>query len=251
MTPPVMKGPSQPSLLGATDVAPLQRRARTRGSTTSSARASMDVGGVSRHLLRRVGAERRARLGDRRLQRLGRSARRRSRRAARRASGKASSPASATATSTSIASGRATTATRRQGRPFALAPGDAAARPASDRVGPRGYEWNDDGVDEASAHKRNALDAPHVDLRSALGSWMRVPEDGNRSLSYRELAPRWPSTSRRSASRTSSSCRSWSIRSSARGAIRSPATSRRPAATARRRTSCTSIDYAASATASA
>ena len=35
---------------------------------------------------------------------------------------------------------------------------------------------------------RNALDAPIVIYEVHLGSWMRVPEEGNRWLSYRELA---------------------------------------------------------------
>jgi len=39
-----------------------------------------------------------------------------------------------------------------------------------------------------------------------IGSWMRVPDDGNRSLSYRELAPGWRITSPAWASRTPSSC---------------------------------------------
>ena len=37
---------------------------------------------------------------------------------------------------------------------------------------------------------RNALDAPVAILEVHLGSWQRVPEEGNRYLTYRELAPR-------------------------------------------------------------
>jgi len=37
---------------------------------------------------------------------------------------------------------------------------------------------------------RNALDAPIAIYEVHLGSWMRVPEEGNRPLTYRELAPR-------------------------------------------------------------
>ena len=38
--------------------------------------------------------------------------------------------------------------------------------------------------------KRNVLEAPMAVYEMHLGSWMRVPEDGNRSLTYRELAPK-------------------------------------------------------------
>lgn len=51
------------------------------------------------------------------------------------------------------------------------------------------YEWNDaDWMAERKQH--NALSAPMSVYEVHLGSWMRVPEDGNRSLSYRELAPK-------------------------------------------------------------
>ena len=49
------------------------------------------------------------------------------------------------------------------------------------------YEWHDDewmGVRAA----RNALDAPMSVYEVHLGSWRRVPEEGNRPLNYRELA---------------------------------------------------------------
>ena len=36
---------------------------------------------------------------------------------------------------------------------------------------------------------RNVLDKPMSIYEVHLGSWRRVPEQGNRSLSYRELAP--------------------------------------------------------------
>ena len=72
-----------------------------------------------------------------------------------------------------------------------------------------------------------------------LGSWMRVPEEHNRPLTYREMRLVSPNTLVNSASLTSSSCPSWSILSSAPGDTRPPATSRPPRATAHRRTSCT------------
>ena len=50
------------------------------------------------------------------------------------------------------------------------------------------YTWNDaDWM--ASRAKRDALDAPMSIYEMHVGSWRRVPEDGNRSLHYRELAP--------------------------------------------------------------
>ncbi|GAB4315387.1 MAG: hypothetical protein Kow0074_02950 [Candidatus Zixiibacteriota bacterium] len=51
------------------------------------------------------------------------------------------------------------------------------------------YEWQDQ--DWMRARKRhNALDAPISIYELHIGSWMRVPEDNNRWLTYRELAPR-------------------------------------------------------------
>jgi len=52
-----------------------------------------------------------------------------------------------------------------------------------------GYEW-DDGEWMASRAQKNALDAPISVYEVHLGSWMRVPEEGNRWLTYRELAPK-------------------------------------------------------------
>jgi 1,4-alpha-glucan branching enzyme len=52
-----------------------------------------------------------------------------------------------------------------------------------------GYEWGDqDWMRER--HQYNALDAPMSIYEVHLGSWMRVPEEGNRSLTYLELAPK-------------------------------------------------------------
>lgn len=49
------------------------------------------------------------------------------------------------------------------------------------------YKWNDDQwVNERK--KRNALDAPISIYEVHLGSWMLVPEENNRWLTYRELA---------------------------------------------------------------
>ena len=53
------------------------------------------------------------------------------------------------------------------------------------------YDWQDEEWME-QRHARNALDAPICIYEVHLGSWRRVPEDGNRSLSYRELAEHLP-----------------------------------------------------------
>jgi 1,4-alpha-glucan branching enzyme len=51
------------------------------------------------------------------------------------------------------------------------------------------YAWNDQPW-LARRRRGNALDAPISIYEVHLGSWMRVPEEGNRWLTYRELAPR-------------------------------------------------------------
>jgi 1,4-alpha-glucan branching enzyme len=50
------------------------------------------------------------------------------------------------------------------------------------------YVWNDDAWMKGRA-KRNALDAPISIYEVHLGSWRRVAEEGNRWLTYREIAP--------------------------------------------------------------
>jgi 1,4-alpha-glucan branching enzyme len=51
------------------------------------------------------------------------------------------------------------------------------------------YDWEDgDWMRDRPRH--NAPTAPWSIYEVHVGSWMRVPEEGNRSLSYRELAPR-------------------------------------------------------------
>ncbi|MCM8794292.1 MAG: 1,4-alpha-glucan branching protein GlgB [Candidatus Omnitrophica bacterium] len=50
------------------------------------------------------------------------------------------------------------------------------------------YEWGDQRW-MASRGQRNALAAPISVYEVHLGSWMRVPEEGNRPLTYREIAP--------------------------------------------------------------
>jgi 1,4-alpha-glucan branching enzyme len=52
-----------------------------------------------------------------------------------------------------------------------------------------GYTWADHDW-MASRARANALDAPIAVYEVHLGSWMRVPEEGHRWLSYREIAPK-------------------------------------------------------------
>src|SRR5262249_20188980 len=49
-----------------------------------------------------------------------------------------------------------------------------------------GYDWGDE---EWMAHRKraNALDAPMAIYEVHLGSWRRVPHEGNRWLTYREM----------------------------------------------------------------
>lgn len=51
------------------------------------------------------------------------------------------------------------------------------------------YTWGDQDW-MARRHRANALDAPLAIYEVHLGSWQRVPEEGHRFLTYRELAPR-------------------------------------------------------------
>ncbi len=50
------------------------------------------------------------------------------------------------------------------------------------------HAWGD-GAWMAERAARSRLDAPIAIYEVHLGSWMRVPEEGNRSLTYREIAP--------------------------------------------------------------
>ncbi|MBI5098611.1 MAG: 1,4-alpha-glucan branching protein GlgB [Nitrospirae bacterium] len=49
------------------------------------------------------------------------------------------------------------------------------------------YTWEDTGW-MAGRHKNNSLNAPFSIYEVHLGSWRRVPEEGNRFLNYREIA---------------------------------------------------------------
>lgn len=51
------------------------------------------------------------------------------------------------------------------------------------------YEWSDQQW-MRERHRHNSLDGPMSVYEVHLGSWQRVPDEGNRWLSYRELAPK-------------------------------------------------------------
>ena len=74
----------------------------------------------------------------------------------------------------------------RQDRPVRLSR-EVAPRTAS-IVWNMDYAWNDaDWMEQRGT--RRALNGPMSIYEVHLGSWMRVPEEGNRSLTYREMAP--------------------------------------------------------------
>jgi 1,4-alpha-glucan branching enzyme len=72
--------------------------------------------------------------------------------------------------------------------PLALKMQQAPAT-ASIVVAERGYKWSDAGWMTAR-RSRDYVREPMLIYEVHLGSWARVPEEGNRSLSYREIAPR-------------------------------------------------------------
>jgi 1,4-alpha-glucan branching enzyme len=76
-----------------------------------------------------------------------------------------------------------------KGDPFAKA-WECPPRTAS-RVWSLDYQWHDDDW-MANRRAANALAAPMSIYEIHLGSWRRVPEDGNRFLTYREMAEQLP-----------------------------------------------------------
>jgi 1,4-alpha-glucan branching enzyme len=66
---------------------------------------------------------------------------------------------------------------------------ELATPPTASVVTDLHYAWGD-GEWMASRAAKNALDAPIAIYEVHLGSWMRVPEDGNRALTYREAGER-------------------------------------------------------------
>lgn len=73
-----------------------------------------------------------------------------------------------------------------KGDPFAFG-WETAPRTAS-VIRDLDYEWHD-GAWMADRRAANAMDAPFSVYEVHLGSWRRVPEEGGRSLTYREIAP--------------------------------------------------------------
>jgi 1,4-alpha-glucan branching enzyme len=73
-----------------------------------------------------------------------------------------------------------------KGDPFAVL-WECPPRTAS-VVWPLEYQWGDKEWMQ-SRRVKNALDQPYSVYEVHLGSWRRVPEEGNRSLTYRETAP--------------------------------------------------------------
>ncbi|MBI3811373.1 MAG: 1,4-alpha-glucan branching protein GlgB [Nitrospirae bacterium] len=73
-----------------------------------------------------------------------------------------------------------------KGDPFAF--GWECPPKTSSRVWDLNYAWGDQAW-MADRHRHNARAAPIAIYEVHLGSWRRVPEEGNRSLTYRELAP--------------------------------------------------------------
>ena len=71
--------------------------------------------------------------------------------------------------------------------PYAFAFELETPRTASVVCSPDGYAWADAGW-MAERARRNDLDSPIAIYEVHLGSWMRVPEEGNRFLTYLELA---------------------------------------------------------------
>ena len=99
-------------------------------------------------------------------------------------------------------------------------------------VGPSSYPWRDSDWLRTARPARTGCTQPMSIYEVHFGSWRRDADGA--FLNYRELAAAArPYMRARSASRTSSSCRSPSIRSTTPGATRPPAISRRRAATAR------------------
>ena len=96
------------------------------------------------------------------------------------------------------------------------------------------YDWADEEWIAGRA-PRNELSAPMSIYEVHLGSWRRGRDGG--WLGYRDVAPQLAEHAHRPRLHARrAACRSWNIRSTARGDIRPPATSRPRAGSARRRT---------------
>ena len=147
----------------------------------------MRIGDVRRRALRGLGAQRAARQRRRRLQRLGRPRAPDARRSARAACGRSSSRrrGSAITTSSRFAprDGHILLKIDPYGLAFEVPPLSASIVTRSE------YQWKDDRVDGQPRGRRLAGSArPMAVYEVHLGSWARIPEEGDRYLTYRELA---------------------------------------------------------------
>ena len=139
--------------------------------------------------VRRLGPERRGGLGRRRLQRLGPRGQPAARRGADSGIWEGFVPASAPGRCTST---RSLAGRRRLAVDKADPYGFAAELPPRDRLEglrPRRLRVGRRRLDGRPRAGANSLAAPISIYEVHLGSWMRVPEEGNRWLTYRELAP--------------------------------------------------------------
>ena len=220
--------------------APLQRGHPLPALRASSAPTCCEVDGADGVVLRRLGAQRRDGLGDRRLQRLGHKARTRCGRAG--SSGiwegfvPGLRPRGDSTSTTSTPARRLRAWTRPTPSRFRHETPPKTASVVWDlrlRLGRRRRGWR---RGEAATRSPRPMSIYEVHL----GSWLRVPEDGNRSLTYRELAPQARRLRRAHGlhpRRAPAGHGAPVLR--LLGLPDHRATSRRPAATARRRTSCT------------
>jgi 1,4-alpha-glucan branching enzyme len=101
------------------------------------------------------------------------------------------------------------------------------------------YQWADDAWMK-SRGGRQSLHSPISIYEVHLGSWMRIPEEGNRSLNYREIAPRLAEYAAKMNFTHVELLPIMGIRFTLRGDIRRRDILRRLRGMARRRISCTS-----------
>ena len=177
-----------------------------------------EIDGVRRDVVRRLGARRALGRRRRRLQLLGGRAAPDAR--ARRLGhlGALHPRRRPRARTTSSRSARRTASCRQKADPFAF---ETELPPQTASIVHRStFEWTDA---EYLAARRDGppLGRPMSIYEVHLGSWRLNPLEGNRSLTYAELADELAVVRvATSASRTSSCCRSWATRSAGRGATR-------------------------------
>ena len=173
-----------------TSICTCSAKARTTARSRSSARIAITRRRDHRRALRRLGAERRSRQRRSATSTAGTAACTRCGCSCRTASGRSSSPICRTARGTSSRSARATGALLEKSDPFGVRVRGAAAlgvgrpRHLGLRVARRRRGWR------RAPRSGGWLDRPMSIYEVHLGSWARVPEEGNRFLTYRELAER-------------------------------------------------------------